>query len=142
MAKCKKCRGLGTIFTPRVLDCDECEGSGGEMDFEWAADIVMRYQTILDRAEEEANGDLSAIIGGYNDMHDWAMQLHRAAKFLLHEVRPLKLGPELDALVDDLVDDIGEITRIPTGDAELDEVLGSSLPRGAASKFYGAGEEE
>jgi RecJ-like exonuclease len=83
MAKCKACRGIGTIFTPRVITCDQCSGTGGSMDLEWATEIIQGFQEVRDRANEEARGDISAIIGGYNDLEEWTEGLFRAGRFLL-----------------------------------------------------------
>ncbi len=56
------------------------------MDLEWATDTITRFQSVLDEAEEEHNGDAMAIIGGTNDLYEWAEGVQRAAVFLLGEL--------------------------------------------------------
>ena len=83
MAKCAVCRGIGILFDPQYHYCTECDGTGGEMDLEWATDTITRFQAILDEAEAKHNGDAMALISGTNDLYDWTEGLHRAAQYLL-----------------------------------------------------------
>ena len=121
MGKCRVCKGMGMLFTPRVLQCAACKGGGGTMDREWAEDTITRFGALL-----RAHDDPMDAIGGANDLFEWAEGLHKAGQFLLMisaegDKRPYrsKAGHFDDELLDALQEFLCDVVNDPDADIHI-----------------------